>query len=93
VTSGEFNGDGKADLAIASVSAAKVSVLLNSTPTDITSTWNGAIGNWTDNTKWAPNTYFPHNGNGALTFDAIVNSGTVTLNQNIGIQRLTLGGG
>ncbi len=61
---------------------------------DFTSTWNGTTGNWTDTGRWttpsAPGT-FPNNG--GSTYDAIQTAGTITLNQNITIQKFTLSGG
>jgi len=60
---------------------------------DQTATWNGTIGNWTDVTRWSTNPLFPNNGNGGFTFDAVQNAGTVTVNQNITIEKLTMSGG
>ena len=61
---------------------------------DFTSTWNGTTGNWSDTTKWAtpgaPGT-FPNNG--GSTYDAVQGGGTLTLDQNITIQKFTLSGG
>ncbi len=60
-----------------------------------TSTWNGTTGNWSDFTRWSTNPIFPNNGqpNPGDTYNAIVNGGTVTLDQNIIIQSLTFSGG
>jgi hypothetical protein len=60
---------------------------------DVISTWNGSTGNWTDATRWSSNPQFPNNGNGGFTYDAIINSGTLTLDQNITIEALNLTGG
>ena len=59
------------------------------------STWNGTTGNWTDATRWSTNPIFPNNGqpSGGDLYNAIISSGTVTLDQNIVIQGLTLGAG
>ncbi len=62
---------------------------------DITSTWDGTTNNWSS-AHWSnvPSTsFFPNNGNGGFTYDAVINSGTVTLDQEIAIQKLTFGGG
>jgi fibronectin-binding autotransporter adhesin len=58
-----------------------------------TSTWNGSAGNWTDATRWSTNPNFPNNGNGGVTYSAVVNSGMVTLNQNIAVTGFTMAGG
>src|SRR5688572_16912594 len=63
---------------------------------DVTSTWGGGTGNWGSAPNWSnspPVNHFPNNGNGGFTYDAVINSGTVTLNQNIAIQAFTLGSG
>lgn len=61
---------------------------------DFTSTWNGGNANWTSTGNWstpgAPGT-FPNNG--GSTYDAIQNAGILTLDQNIAIQKFTMGGG
>ncbi|HRJ07996.1 MAG TPA: choice-of-anchor D domain-containing protein [Prosthecobacter sp.] len=63
---------------------------------DHTSTWNGSSGNWTDTTRWttptAPGT-FPNNGSPTPTYDAILNGGVITVNQDVVIQKLTQSGG
>lgn len=58
------------------------------------STWNGTTGNWTDATRWSTNPIFPNNGqpNVGDTYNAIINGGTVTLDQNIVIQNINLQG-
>lgn len=55
-------------------------------------TWDGSAGLWSDESKW-DTALFPHNGNGGLTYDATVNGGTVTLDQDLTIQRLVFAGG
>ena len=58
---------------------------------DIISMWDGSTDNWTSN-HWS-SANFPNNGNGGFTYDAVINSGTVTLDQNITIEDFTLSGG
>ena len=59
---------------------------------DVTSTWNVANGNWGIAGNWNPNTNFPNNG--TLTYDAVLgNNGTITLDQNITIQKYTQSNG
>src|SRR4051794_39666699 len=64
-------------------------------PADVNAIWNGSVGNWTDATKWSSNSNYPLNPSNSVTlYDATINSGTVTLDQNIGyIQKLSLGSG
>ncbi|MFO0812078.1 MAG: hypothetical protein U0796_02600 [Gemmatales bacterium] len=47
-------------------------------------TWNGTNGNWTDATRWSTNPIFPNNGQPSAgdLYNAIVNGGTITLDQN-----------
>ena len=59
---------------------------------DVTSTWNGTTGNWSDASRWS-SVDFPNNGNGGFTYDAIINSGTVTLDLNVMIEAFKFGGG
>jgi fibronectin-binding autotransporter adhesin len=63
-------------------------------PADVNAIWNGTTGNWTDGTKWS-GAVSPLNPSTSVTlYDATINSGIVTLNQNIGyIQKLNLGSG
>ena len=58
---------------------------------DVVATWNNTTGNWNDAAQWSSNPAFPNNG--AQTFDAIQTGGTLTLNQNITIEKYTLSGG
>ncbi len=58
---------------------------------DVTSIWNNSTGDWTDAARWS-SIDFPNNGNGGQTYDAIINSGNVLLDQDISIDHLTLGG-
>ena len=58
---------------------------------DVTSTLVGT-GLWTDNSVWS-SPLFPDNGNGGLTYDALIGGNAVTLNQDITIESLNLSGG
>ncbi|MEZ5385318.1 MAG: PEP-CTERM sorting domain-containing protein [Prosthecobacter sp.] len=58
---------------------------------DFGATWNGTTGNWSDATKWSTNPVFPNNG--VNTFDALQSAGTLTVNQDITIQKFTMNGG
>ena len=67
-------------------------VLVNAA--DVTSTWSAGSGNWSNAANWSPNTFFPNNGNGGLSYDAVLsNGGTITLDQNIVIEKFTLTAG
>jgi hypothetical protein len=63
---------------------------------DVLSTYRGVTGNWGVNGSWSNNPAlggFPNNGNGGVaTYDAVINSGIVTLDQNIAIQKLDFNG-
>src|SRR5688572_10798885 len=58
---------------------------------DITSTWNGSTGNWSDATKWSSNPLFTNTG--ASTFDVIQDAGSLALDQAITIQKFNLSAG
>jgi hypothetical protein len=58
---------------------------------DITATWDGTTGNWTDSARWSGGV-FPNN-NAPDFYDVMIGAGAVTLNQNITINQLDLGGG
>jgi hypothetical protein len=61
---------------------------------DVTSTWKAASGDWSAPTTWTPKTNFPNNGNGGLTYDAVLgNDGTITLDRDITIQKYTQSNG
>jgi hypothetical protein len=61
---------------------------------DVTSTWKAASGDWSAPTNWTPKTNFPNNGNGGLTYDAVLgNDGTITLDRDITIQKYTQSNG
>ena len=77
------------------LSAALLGLLLSvhAPAADQTATWNGTTGIWSDFTKWNTNPLFPNNGNGGFTFDAVQTTGTVTVDQAITIQKLTMSGG
>jgi hypothetical protein len=63
------------------------------TAAQITSTWNGSTGNWTDAPSHWSTANYPDNGNGGVNYNAVVNSGTVTLNQNITVTGFTMARG
>jgi hypothetical protein len=77
------------------LSAALLGLLLSvhAPAADQTATWNGTTGIWSDFTRWSTNPLFPNNGNGGLTFDAVQSTGTITVDQAITIQKLTMSGG
>jgi len=58
---------------------------------DFSAIWDGGTGNWDDPLHWNTNPNYPNN-SGGVTYDATINSGTVTLDRNIAIQRLFLNG-
>jgi hypothetical protein len=59
---------------------------------DIAAMWDGATANWTAAVHWNTNPAFPNN-NGPVFFDTTINAGTASLDQNITINQLVLGGG
>ena len=59
---------------------------------DVTSTWDGTDGVWSDSTKW-DSALFPNNGNAGLTYDAVIAAGAVDVDQPIGIDALLFTGG
>lgn len=59
---------------------------------DTIALWDGAAAPWTDSLHWSTAPLFPNNSGGNF-FDAVINAGAVTLNQNIEINQLALGGG
>jgi hypothetical protein len=58
---------------------------------DLTAVWDGTSNDWTSN-HWSTANY-PNNGNGGFTYDAVINGGTVTLDQEITLDGLSLSGG
>ncbi len=56
-----------------------------------TSTWSGATGNWSNSADWSTPA-FPNNA-GSTTYNAVINSGAVTLDQNITVSGFTMSGG
>ncbi len=56
----------------------------------VSSSWNGTTGNWSDATRWSTDPLFPNNGNGENDYNAVINGGTVTLDQEIEIEGLAL---
>ncbi|MEM7312731.1 MAG: hypothetical protein AAF497_06235, partial [Planctomycetota bacterium] len=59
---------------------------------DVISTWGGTVGGWSDASRWS-SAWAPNNGNGGLTYDAVILSGTVTLSSPITIESLHLANG
>jgi fibronectin-binding autotransporter adhesin len=68
-----------------------VTPLTNSFAADFSSVWSGGNGNWSNGTLWSTNPNYPNN-TGAVTYDATINGGTVTLDRNITIQRFFFNG-
>jgi autotransporter-associated beta strand protein len=63
---------------------------------DETATWLGGVGNWSDAGNWVnvpAVPAFPNDGNLGKTYDAVVKSGVITLDQGISIQGLTFADG
>src|SRR3954464_12899495 len=60
---------------------------------DVSATWNGSNGNWSDGSKWSTNPLAPNNGNGGHTYDTVVNAGSVTLDSPITIEKYVQDGG
>lgn len=58
---------------------------------DQTAIWNGTNGSWSDGTKWSTNPNAPNNG--GSTYDAVLNSGVITLNISATIEKFTMTGG
>src|SRR5687767_4059184 len=59
---------------------------------DLIATWDNSNDFWSAAAHWST-MVFPNNGNGGLTYDALIGGGTVTLDQDIAIQRYTQSGG
>jgi hypothetical protein len=56
--------------------------------------WNGSNGNWTDAARWSTGPNFPSNGTPSdATYEAIINSGSISLNTPTTITSLKLLGG
>ena len=70
-----------------------LAILIATARADITTTWNGTTGNWTDATRWSGGA-FPNN-SAPNTYHAVINSGTVTLAQAVELiaVRAAMGGG
>ena len=64
----------------------------NSFAADFSAIWDGGNGNWGDALHWNTNPNYPDNA-GGVTYDATINSGNVTLDRNITIQRLFFSNG
>ena len=61
----------------------------HSSAADFSAIWDGGNGNWDDPLHWSTNPNYPNNG-GGFTYNATINSGAVTLDRDIMIQRLFL---
>jgi hypothetical protein len=63
---------------------------------EITSSWSGNTGNWTDPTQWSTNPNYPNNGTpSGTTYDAVINAPgtgpyTVSLASNVTTDSVTL---
>lgn len=79
-------------LLVVSLVTLELALLSSSSAADFSSTWLNGTGNWSDATQWNTSPNYPNNGNG-VTYDATINSGAVTLDRDITIQRLTFSGG
>ena len=66
--------------------------LSRSSAADFSAIWDGGNGNWGDALHWNTNPYYPNN-TGGITYNATINSGTVTLDRDITIQRFFFNGG
>lgn len=76
---------------IAFLCALVVAICSDRVAAQVTSTWNGTTGNWSDATRWSTDPLFPSNGNGGNDYNAVISGGTVTLDQDIEVDGLTLG--
>lgn len=67
-------------------------VALTATAADVTSTWLGGAGSWTDGSRWSTAPVFPENG--ALTYEAVIEEtigvGDITLARDLTIDGLRL---
>ena len=55
-------------------------VVASASPGDLTATWDGATGDWADPIHWTTDPLYPDNGNGGQSFGAVIQAGSVTLN-------------
>ena len=60
--------------------------------TNVIATWDGAIGDWSDAAHW-DSVLYPDNGNGGLTYDAVISGGNVTVDIPITIDGLDFSNG
>ena len=74
-----------------SFSLTLLAMLIAAARADITATWDGTTGNWTDSARWSGGV-FPNN-SAPDFYHAVINAGAVTLGQAVSINQLTLGGG
>ena len=52
-------------------------------------TWGDGTGNWSNLSNWTGTSAVPNNA-GGTTYEAVINSGTVTLDQDVTVQNLTV---
>lgn len=76
----------------ASAAGVLLTLFLSPARADIAATWDGATANWTDSAHWSTSPIFPNNAPPDL-YDVMIGAGAVTLDQAIGINHLSLGGG
>jgi len=65
-------------------------VVASASPGDLTATWDGATGDWTDPIHWTTDPLYPDNGNGGQSFGAVIEGGSVTLNDFVTVNDLVL---
>src|SRR3990172_356099 len=75
------------------IAAALILVAVRAGLSQTVSTWNGSIGNWTDAIRWSTNPFYPNNGNGAVSYRAVIGAGDVNLNADIALAAVQLNGG
>jgi PEP-CTERM motif-containing protein len=79
-------------LLVVTLISTHLGLLSDSSAADFSAIWDGGNGNWGDSVHWSTNPNYPNN-TGGVTYDAAINSGNVTLDRDITIQRFFLNGG
>ena len=74
-----------------SFNCALLALLTLAARADVTATWDGTTGNWSDSARWSGGV--PPQNSGPSLYDAVVNAGSVTLNSAFTINQLALSGG